>query len=526
MVVKSHNVEFGYELIAALPYAYSLHLQGKLTGTISGVGSEPLYFFSPDHKIDPSPRDFANTAAAAKEIPNMWIHKPKLDKSNWVPPPLKEHYLPMAIWFTKPTVVIYNRYNYEWGKPPINYFDLPTLRSLISMLEPHYKVVYFNVRGEESLEDNAHSMDLGDYRMIRDEFPSVVIIHDFTKKMGLSYNEAQLRVFAGCSKFITMNGAPCILASYFGGENIIYTKECREITKSVGSFWNWYGDFGGSHIRVVRSYNDLIQTVDSAWVRKDPLINILVRCHNRPLGMKRLLESVKGHTNVRVIASYDNEETFRYLCGMTVENIPVKKREPRPAPSGYEYRSFLGANEYLNDLVQRVQGGYIMYLDDDDELCENALRIISSLVKPDKMLLWRVVARNGWHIPSDENFGKIVAGDISGIGFCFHHSLLPHAQWEPWRRGDYRVIKSLSGVVGQLWVDMALTRMCDRIDDSTKTRIESSKQAHQKRLDAIREEAERKVMERREGAGRVPPPRKPNGFPNPRSPRNRSTSGR
>ena len=236
MIVRSHNTEFGYELIATIPYAYALHQQGRLTGTESAVGSEPFYFFSPEHRIDPSPRDFANTAAAARSIPNMMIHRPELDLSEWEPPPIADHYAPDAITFEKPTVVIYNRYNLEWGKAPINYFDLPVLRSLFSMLCPSYTVVYFNVRGEEALEDNTHSMDLGDYAMIREEFPQVRIIHDLLKEHGSGYNTVQLRVFAGCKRFITMNGAPSILASYFGGENIIYTKECREITAGVGSF--------------------------------------------------------------------------------------------------------------------------------------------------------------------------------------------------------------------------------------------------------------------------------------------------
>ncbi|HNR54562.1 MAG TPA: hypothetical protein PKJ19_05295, partial [Flavobacteriales bacterium] len=87
MVVRSHNTELGYELIATVPYAYYLHTIGELEGTVSGTGSEPFYFFSHDHQIDPAPRDFAHTAAAAKEIPNIWIHKPKLNKEQWIPPP-------------------------------------------------------------------------------------------------------------------------------------------------------------------------------------------------------------------------------------------------------------------------------------------------------------------------------------------------------------------------------------------------------------------------------------------------------
>ena len=43
MIVNSENVEFGYEMISVIPYAYYLHTISKLTETISGIGSEPIY---------------------------------------------------------------------------------------------------------------------------------------------------------------------------------------------------------------------------------------------------------------------------------------------------------------------------------------------------------------------------------------------------------------------------------------------------------------------------------------------------
>ena len=36
MIINSFNIEFGYELIAVIPYAYYLFKQGKLEKTISG----------------------------------------------------------------------------------------------------------------------------------------------------------------------------------------------------------------------------------------------------------------------------------------------------------------------------------------------------------------------------------------------------------------------------------------------------------------------------------------------------------
>lgn len=452
--------------VATLPYAYWLHLNGQLDGTIDGVGSESLYFFSPHHEINEAPRDFANTNAASKEIPNMWIHAPRLNTERWIPPPLREHYLPRAITFSKPTVVVYNRYNKEWDRPPINYFDLTTLRKLFTMLLPKYEVVYFNVRGREELEDNAHSMDLGDYEMIRKKFPKVRIIHDLVEQYGGDYNEVQLRVFAGCQKFITQNGGPSILASYFGGENIIYSRECRELWPTVNSFYNWYPHLGGSHIRVVQTHEDLIAKVRSAWVDQEPLLNILVRCHNRPKGLQRLLDSidVQGYHNVRVIASYDNQSTWNYLLRAPVEKISVSPSPPRPSMGGEDHRGPLPANEYLNALMDQVTSGWVLFIDDDDLYEEGAFSTIIPLLREDRMLLWRMRDRTGWIAPDDKHYGTITPAQISGTAVCFHCSHKDKARWTPWRRGDYRFIRDLSRHVKPIYLDEVLTMAGERLD--------------------------------------------------------------
>lgn len=473
MVIDSRNTEWGYELVATLPYTYWHHINGTLKGTVSAAGSRPMYFFSHDHRINMAPRDFANTAAAAKDIPNMWIHKAELDESQWAPPPLADHYRERAIVFGKPTVVVYNRYNMEWGKPPINFFDLPTLRTLFDALSPKYDIVYFNVRGEEALEDNAHSMDLGDYEMIRSEFPQVRIIHDLVREHGEEYNTVQLRVFAGCRRFITMNGAPSILASYFGGENIIYTKKCREITPGVGSFYGWYHKFNPSdpsHIRVVGGHDELIETVRMAWVDERPLLNILVRCHDRPIGIRTLLNSVaEQRGNIRVIASYDTPETLKYLSGHPVTRIKVSSPEMTERPAGSDYKGWLGANCYLNDLMGIVTSGEIMFLDDDDVLLPGAYDTIIENSDKDSLLLWKALTREGKTVPDDDHFGQIEAGSIAGIATSFHHSHKGKARWTPWRRGDYRFIKDMSRHIRPKFIDAVLTAMEQRKDPPKRT---------------------------------------------------------
>ena len=133
MIVDSHNIEFGYELISVLPHAYSLHLQGKLTGTRSGNDTDCLYYFSPKHTINKELRDWHNTPKV--NAPNIDIHKNYLVKEDWTPPPLKEKYQNDRFKFDKELVIICNRHNKEWNAEPINIFNEETLAELFDLLK-------------------------------------------------------------------------------------------------------------------------------------------------------------------------------------------------------------------------------------------------------------------------------------------------------------------------------------------------------------------------------------------------------
>ena len=85
--------EFGYELIATLPYCYYLFKKNLLKKTVSGVDTRCLYYFSPSHEELSIKRNFNHVKFLAKKsFPNIEIHRNQLDWSCFTPPPLKEVY--------------------------------------------------------------------------------------------------------------------------------------------------------------------------------------------------------------------------------------------------------------------------------------------------------------------------------------------------------------------------------------------------------------------------------------------------
>jgi hypothetical protein len=247
VTVNSHNNEFGYELISVIPYAYWLHEKGMLQKTISGFDTEPLYYFSPNHEINPEPRSWHNINKL--DTPNKHIHRRTLDTRQFMPPPYKKIYSGHYDF----DIVVCNRYYNEWTavpelNKPINYFDLDFLSELFTR-NSNKNIAYLNVHGFKNHYDHAGCLDLGDYEFCS-QFGNVTHIKDLVED---SLNETQLKVMASANKFYTLNGGYAILASYFGGTNYIYTNpvtingRVRPREVETGDF-EYYHLFGGSEI--------------------------------------------------------------------------------------------------------------------------------------------------------------------------------------------------------------------------------------------------------------------------------------
>lgn len=461
-VVDSYNIEFGYELISALPYAYYLHQRGLLIESISGVDTSCLYFFSPKHRENNALRSWDNMKKA-KSIPNIKIHRPVLDKY-FSPPPLKEKYKNDRFVFDKPTLCICNRVNSEWGKGAINYFDAACLKKMFEALSSDYRIIYFNIRGKKEYYDGPEQMNIGDYELAADM--GVSTIHDLhSQNPDLTFNELQLMVMANSERFITMNGGYAILASYMGGTNIIYSKECHELKTSVNSFYMWYNRFGGSRIVHIDNYGDLHSQVDTHFVKKVPTVNVIMRTCQRPRYFRSAYQSVADQTypNVNLVVGYHDTETESYLTPYRiypVKYLPYTESMP-PKNDKSRYGRPFPSNHYLNILFKEAKDGWIFWLDDDDAfVSKNAVAQIMSQAKTDDdLLLWRM-NNNGRIIPKDENFGnQPVAGDISAIAFAVHTKHIRDYFMEPYKLGDYRLINHLYNKLNPVWIDKVLTKI-------------------------------------------------------------------
>lgn len=305
MKVNSFNQEFGYELLSSVPYAYQLYLDGKLTQTESGPDTKALYYFSPKHIENRDKRNFENVDKAREAgLPYTEIHH--YERPDLKFPPYKKIYGGLQYW-DKPTLCICNRYATMWGsEEPVNFFDEHLLDWMFSQLKDLYHIVYFPVSIPMEFEDGEKNMVMNDIE--------IAMKHDvdvFTHIKGKSWNESMLKIFAGCEHFITMNGGYSILASLFGGTNIIYSKQCYEL--EFKSFWRWYPNHSDQRCLHVDNYKELKAKIKALYIDKLPQVNVIIKT-NKKNYFRGCIESVleQDYPNINPVVITTGEESVKY----------------------------------------------------------------------------------------------------------------------------------------------------------------------------------------------------------------------
>lgn len=226
------------------------------------------------------------------------------------------------------------------------------------------------------------------------------------------------------------------------------------------------------HHFLLSTENDLIEVVRSKWVRNEPLINILIRTSNRPNYFNDCIKSIysQKYKNWNIIVGTDDVESKKYIqphkCISVYYNFEnIKIVDP---PNQIEYGIKFKYNLYFNELHKYVNSGYIMYIDDDDMLYnDESLNILSSniVINNNDLIFYRVKFPNRL-VPNDENFKKQVPvmRDISGLGFIFRNEI--KLEWEPYKRGDYRIAKKLNSTADNiLWLDEVITSIQRESED-------------------------------------------------------------
>jgi len=174
---------------------------------------------------------------------------------------------------------------------------------------------------------------------------------------------------------------------------------------------------------------------DETFQIEEKLINIIIRTHNRPLFFQKNLNSIKNlnYKNLKIYISYENENTLEYIeneCKEMINVYPIKVFK-KDAPAFY--------NDYCNQVLENINEGYVMFLDDDDMIThKNSFKYINKNLQEDRVLCWE-------YLRSDKIIGpvkgNIARGQITSCGFCYHSK--HKSKWGTVRGGDHIFVRDL-----------------------------------------------------------------------------------
>lgn len=116
-------------------------------------------------------------------------------------------------------------------------------------------------------------------------------------------------------------------------------------------------------------------------------------------------------------------------------------------------------NLYLKIAEERVNEGWIAYLDDDDiYTSDEAIQILADEISHDEDTLhvYRLIRVNEFgdnFIPSNRYWPYLkaghpfIVGEIGGACICFHSKYKGYTQWGHWTADDYRTVSVLGKVI-------------------------------------------------------------------------------
>ena len=242
--------EFGYELQLVIPYVYYLHKNNLLKQTASTSFTKELYYFSENHQEKHSKREYMEPS----NVPNKNPHVTELNYNEYLPPPYKDKFKNDYFIFDKPIMIIHNKYNEEWLGPPVNFIDKDTLENIFSNFHSKYQIIYIRPQSNHIVSDGCEIFDLNERELLSlyGVLNGNELYEEVKDKYNINnFNHFQLLLHSNCNHFISVQGGNSVLASYFGGTNIIFARKGHEL--ECGSYNSHYKKY--SNCNVMHSSN-------------------------------------------------------------------------------------------------------------------------------------------------------------------------------------------------------------------------------------------------------------------------------
>jgi hypothetical protein len=176
-------------------------------------------------------------------------------------------------------------------------------------------------------------------------------------------------------------------------------------------------------------------------------LNILLRTSMRPEFFKKCVESIltQKYENYHIYICYDKIECLSYLKDYETNHSNITTFFVQN-DSSEKYKF----NLYNNELMNKVEDGFILFLDDDDIFSHDmCFKIINeNIVDDDSILIWKFMRPDKLIYPKHIN--DIKMGEIDTTSICFNSKYKDTSRWKDIQCGDFYFYSDLFTELKQL----------------------------------------------------------------------------
>ena len=195
--------------------------------------------------------------------------------------------------------------------------------------------------------------------------------------------------------------------------------------------------------------NEYKNCIDITFKNPENKFNILIRTSMRPEFFKLCINSIltQKYNNYHIYICYDNTESLSYLNQYKLtKNITFFFIE-NDSTEKYKF------NLYNNTLMDMVNDGFIIFLDDDDVLTHNlCLKIINeNIIDENSILIWKFMRPDKLVYP--KNIDDIKISEIDTTSLCFNCKYKNLSKWSDKQCGDFYFYSELFRKLKEMNID-------------------------------------------------------------------------
>ena len=216
--------------------------------------------------------------------------------------------------------------------------------------------------------------------------------------------------------------------------------------------YNHYLKFGEKEKRIYskknleniykQNFNNEISKLDNynCISKHENNINIILRTHTKKTNFITSLNSIlnQNYHNYKIHITYDHPDSDQYVNEYNNDKIIKYKMIKKSNGDAY-------FDLYCNEIINKINDGYIMILDDDNYFINNnCLNIINNNlidnINENKILVWNFLRYDKIIKP---NINYLKYGEIDNNSYIFHNSIKNDSEFKDYYGSDFLFISKL-----------------------------------------------------------------------------------